>query len=287
MGITLVSDRMSVILEPAFGARITALTDQRTGRQWLVDGLCMGGASDEATYLEAEARGWDECFPTVAPCFHPGWGQLRDHGVLWGRPWKVTSDPSAERCTTVYADQRFMFERCLLLEGAVLTAHYAVTSYGEVRTPYMWSQHALLATTPQDRLMLDGIVSMVSGVTHFAWPNHPARQLSGIGAANEGFALKSYATTPWGASAAVIGPQGGISFSWSSQVPAFGLWLDYGGWPEEAPIHQIALEPTTATADHLVAAETKGQARWLGPNDTHQWTVRVTLTGPEDQGKEP
>lgn len=74
MTITLMSDRMRLTLEPDFGARITSLTDLlRSGRQWLVKGPCTGGADDQAGYGVAEARGWDECFPTIGKGHNPVW----------------------------------------------------------------------------------------------------------------------------------------------------------------------------------------------------------------------
>jgi hypothetical protein len=79
----------------------------------------------------------------------------------------------------------------------------------------------------------------------------------------------------------VTGPTGGIRFDWSGAgIPAFGLWLDYGGWPPGAPVHQVALEPTTAPADDLTQAEAMGHARQLAPGETHRWSVRITLTLP-------
>jgi hypothetical protein len=65
-----------------------------------------------------------------------------------------------------------------------------------------------------------------------------------------------------------------------------GLWLDYGGWPEEKPLHQVAIEPTSAAADDLAGALALGQARWLAPRETHEWSVRLTLLDPEE-GQSP
>ena len=91
--------------------------------------------------------------------------------------------------------------------------------------------------------------------------------------------------TPAAASARIIGPHGGLRFDWDgAEVPAIGVWLSYGGWPAEAPLHQVALEPTTGAADDLVAAQAMGQARWLLPDDTQRWSVRLTLTDPEPRG---
>ena len=46
--ILLESDRARVEIEPAFGARVTALRDKRSGREWLVAGPREVEASDAA-----------------------------------------------------------------------------------------------------------------------------------------------------------------------------------------------------------------------------------------------
>ena len=280
MRVTLASDRIALTLAPAFGARITALTDKASGRQWLVPGALDGRAADDARYLGAEARGWDECFPTVAPCDHPFWGRMRDHGLLWGRPWGV--DGGADHCTATFQDPRFTFCRTIRLAGACLHADYAVTNHGDTGLPYLWSQHGLLATTPDDRIALAGIGPMAAAGTPFGWPAHPDRDLSRIGAVGEGFALKAYADTPGAACAAVTGPRGGLRFDWhGDEIGSFGLWLNYGGWPEGGAVHQIALEPATAPAGDLAAAERLARARHLAPQATHRWTMRMTMTDPQ------
>jgi galactose mutarotase-like enzyme len=276
--ITLDNGRIALTLEPDFGARLTSLTDLASGRQWLVPGDCIDGGE---AYLGEQARGWDECFPTVGICHHPAWdGHMRDHGLLWGRRWRATTD--RDSCTATLDDPRFSFSRHLRLQGVGLTTDYHVTNRSQTTLPYLWSQHALLATTPADRIRLTGMVAMRADGLPFDWPHHPARDLTIIGAANEGFAMKSYGQTPAQASAAIIGPDSGITFDWTGpDVPAFGLWVDYGGWPPGNPVHQVALEPTTAPADDLAEAERIGAARYLAPGETHAWSVHVRMTGSE------
>jgi galactose mutarotase-like enzyme len=243
-----------------------------------------GHTSDEAAYLGDASRGWDECFPTVLPCHHAAWGgRLRDHGLLWGRPWDVVS-ADERRFEARFRGDGITFSRTLTLEGAILTAAYTVASERDGAVPYLWSQHCVLNLLPDDQIDVAGQGPMHAAGCAFDWPHHPRRDLSCVGRPDEGFSLKAYAPTPGLASAEVRSLGGGLRFEWSGlEVPAVGLWLDYGGWPPGEPIHQVALEPTTAEADDLASAEAAGQARWLAPGDTHSWSVRLTLTDP-DQG---
>ena len=278
--LTLANDHVRLTLEPQFGARVTALTDIITGRQWLVEGGFVSDVGEDAAYGAGHARGWDECFPTVGVCNHAGWGgRLRDHGMLWGRTWDVVAW-QPDQVETQFSGSGFAFTRTLTLNANAITADYAATNLGNITLPYLWSQHCLLATTPQDKIALSGHSKMMAKGITYDWPAHPLRDLTEIGPITDGFALKSYAATPGPASAAITNPHGGIRFDWTD-VPAFGLWLSYGGWPEGAGIHQIALEPTTAAADDLSGAEALGQARVLAPQETHRWQVKITLTGPK------
>lgn len=273
------NDQIALTVVPDFGARVTALTDKISGRQWLVTGPQSAQTGEDAVYGADEAVGWDECFPTVLSCQHPAWdGILRDHGALWGRKWSV--DHCDDSCVeTRYETLLFRFGRRLTVQGPSVIAAYRVTNLASKSLPYLWSQHCLLATSSQDRIILDGQESLRVDKEHFSWPKHHSRDLCFVREAHDGFALKAYAETPGQASAAIVGPNGGLCLDWND-VPAFGLWLCYGGWPKGNPVHQVALEPTTAGADHLADADAdaEGRARALGPNETHTWTVRMTMT---------
>lgn len=271
------NNQIALTISPDFGARVLELTDKISGRQWLVTGPQSAQTGEDAVYGGGEAVGWDECFPTVLSCEDPAWeGMLRDHGALWGRKWSV--DHLDATCVeTRFETLLFRFARRLTVKGPSVIAAYRVTNLASKSLPYLWSQHCLLATTSRDKIMLDGQKKLRVSQELFSWPQYHSRDLSFVGEIEEGFALKSYAETPSRASAAIIGPYGGLCLDWND-VPAFGLWLCYGGWPKDKPVHQVALEPTTAGADHLADADAAGSARALGPHETHSWSVRITMT---------
>lgn len=285
--LNLTNEIIALTLAPDFGARVTGLVDLRSGRDWLVKGPLVGVSDDDAVFDGVEARGWDECFPTVAPCDDMTWGRsLRDHGEIWGR--KTVCEASPEAVSFAYHGDRYKFLRTLTLNGDRLNIDYQVHNTGTDPFPYMWSQHCLLATTPKDRLFVNGTGSFnVTGVIgsdrpkQFAWPefSQDRPDLQMIESIDAGWALKAYAPARDHIQVGVNGPIGGISFEWSrDQIPYVGMWLDYGAWPGNAPVHQIAIEPTTAPADHLASAITKDAARWLNGGDSHSWCISIRLT---------
>jgi galactose mutarotase-like enzyme len=280
--VSLENDHVCLMVDVSFGARVVSLIDRKTGREWLLQGARSIDVSEQAIYRGAASRGWDECFPTVLSCHHSAWGgHLRDHGMLWGRPWTI-DDVGSEHLHASFEGDGIKFTRRLSLNGPELTAAYTVTSTRGADVPYLWSQHCVLSVSSDHRIALKGQGKMTAAGRGFDWPAHPERDLAQVGQSDEGFVLKYYGLTPAGAMARISGKGGGLRFDWDgSEIPALGIWLDYGGWPEEGPLQQVALEPTTGAADDLVAAEAIGQARWLVPGATHKWTVRLTLTGPD------
>ena len=83
---------LSLCLVPELGGKITSLRDLHSGREWLWRNLRMPYqvAEPNTSYVAvADTGGWDECFPTVAPCDYPTapWAgaALPDHGELWSQ----------------------------------------------------------------------------------------------------------------------------------------------------------------------------------------------------------
>lgn len=268
--VILTTDRLCLTVDVNFGARVTSLIDRKSGREWLLQGARAPDVTEQAIYRGAASRGWDECFPTVLPCHHAAWGdRLRDHGMLWGRPLRVVDIGQHHLHASFQADG-ITFARWISSADGEILAVYSVSSSREATVPYIWSQHCVLGVQQGDRLALQGQGQMTAEGVGFDWPVYPSRDVSQVGAPDEGFVLKSYGMTPEQGVAQISGPTGGLRFDWAgAEVPALCVWLDYGGWPEEGPLHQVALEPTTGAADDLVSAEALGQARWLESGATH------------------
>jgi hypothetical protein len=154
------NQHVRLVVAPQNGARVTSLIDRKSGRDWLVPGTSQTPLpSTEAVYGGAEASGWDECFPTIAPvdAAATAWRRpLRDHGELWGRPWRV-EEANRTRLTTRYACPEFTFTRTLELVGPAVECSYEVVTAGRRALPFLWAQHVLLAVTPADRIVLPGV----------------------------------------------------------------------------------------------------------------------------------
>lgn len=287
----LINEEMSVDIDVAYGARITSLRDRSTGREWMLQGGRGLDVSDTATYLGADAVGWDECFPTVASWDASAtvWGGLlRDHGALWGRPAQLI-DAGEMHAVTLQTGEQFEFERSLELEGRTLRASYRLANLTDRPMPYLWAAHGMLRATPADRIILPGVTRVLA--TYLArdggmatapvldWPG-PNPQwpepLDRVEPAPVRHAAKLYVAEVPGGAAYVGNDSGWLRIGWSAEIDSLGIWLNYGGWPTPGDVHHIGLEPTNAPVDHLGAAIARGTPA-LAPRGRSEWSITYTL----------
>ena len=160
--VVLENDAVRLACEPDVGARITSLVDRRNGREWLVPGTLPGTAAawaaEGAVFGGAEAFGWDECLPTVAPCPDPMDATapaLRDHGDQWGRPADVEATDDRLVATWTRSRWPLRFRRAITLEGAAVACEYELETGGDQSLPILWSMHALLALEPGSRIVVE------------------------------------------------------------------------------------------------------------------------------------
>lgn len=289
------NDILRLRLDPDFGGRVSELTDLRTGRNWLVGGPAVGSSAQDAAFGVEQARGWDECFPSAAPCRVDAWPMaLRDHGEFWARPVEVVASPESATMTGMAGP--VSFERRLALEGDRVTLTYRVFNDGALAMPYLWGQHLLIAPEEGDRLELPGVDRLDAAFLSYdgrvlatgpvAFPDPQRDGLPSLDrvhplAAN--FAAKFFAPARGAAEARIVGRSGTFTVRWNGEeIGYLGLWLDYGGWPADAPVRQISLAPTTAPMESLAGAIAEGRETWLQPGAAHQWTVVIRIEVEKD-----
>ncbi|WP_421724948.1 hypothetical protein [Bauldia sp.] len=276
------NDIVTIEMEPDFGARVTSLRDLRTGREWLIEGEPTGSSADDAGYGADQARGWDECFPTIISTdgVEFGWpGRLRDHGALWGRPWQCREE--ADGLTAVCTDSRFRFSRNLRVAGDTISVDYTISNTGAERFAYLYSQHMLLSLQEGERVAVSGVGPLFpnggSPGDGIRWPGFP--EFNPVRGIDAGVMAKLYGNLESDARIVAGSPEQAIALRWSARdLPAVGLWFDYGGWPPESPVHQVAVEPTSAPA----AALTAPAAIWLASGESRAWRIEIRLLDAEN-----
>lgn len=284
------------------GARVVSLRDRRRDREWLLQGGTPSEAearswSEEGVVFSGrESFGWDECLPTVSVCadpLDPGGPPLRDHGDQWGRGAYLSIDHERGTVEHTWSAPRWAFRltRQLAFEDEqTLLARYTLTSLADAPLPLLWSQHPVFGLEPGTRIELPGVGRVVRtsqlGIDlaeQTAWPVSSAAGGRSIDLSRVhtglGWAAKLYAHASEPVTA--VAPDGvRLSIDWDRGfAPVLGIWLAYGGWPQDGPAcEQVALEPTTSAHDDLEAARAAGRAQVLGPGEQAAWWVRLRLS---------
>lgn len=289
--IRLQSRSLRVEVQPE-GGRVTSIVDLRSGQEW-IDAWGTNPDAHDMVYDHSRAGGWDECFPSVAlsPAGPAPWGQLRDHGEIWGRhPTLCKSDGLS--CEMIWMVGEVCFRRSLHLADASIIADYEIENTGTQNLPWLWSQHALLKTQPGDCLRLQG-----HGLWNAAWTSDsgvvdalPREFLAG-GMQDKAVAVDGLLPSgvPWAAklfaeargevTARLESSKGAIEFRWRNSGPAryVGLWVNNCGWPQDGALTHVAFEPTTCPCDGLAEAVRQGLAPVLSPGQNIGWTIEVRL----------
>ena len=293
----------SVLVMPALGGKIASL---RIGSHELLHTPLnpYGPRNRTMGFAEGDASGWDECLPSVAECSvttKAGTATIPDHGDLWRVPWQVLE--STEDSITLRAQcfsLPLQLTRSLILSetasGWKIRLLYSLINLADYAVPWAWTAHPLFVCEEGDRIVLpSGVRSLRLEDSHgnrlgargdaVTWP---MAKLSGGGqdglsrvpADNSGLADKLFAgpmQEGWSQlERAAIGLRIKIGFD-PAITPYLGLWLCYGGWPEDHALKQVcvALEPATAPVDSL--AETGGWSRWLDSGETVNWPMEVDI----------
>lgn len=279
--------RVAVIAD--YGARVISLVDKATGRDWIYPGALSSNTTEDAVYAKDEAIGWDECFPTVSSFAAGGtpWNRnLRDHGDLWGRPWRVDSRGPEEFAAT-YVDPQFQFKRTLRLNGTTLIADYRVGNSSSDPLPYLWAQHNLLTVSPADRIVLvDPSRVTATFIAHrgrtvptpseFLWPGPDAGltfPVDTVQPASTNLAAKLLVHAIPSRSVSLGHDGQWLTIGWEN-LDDLGIWLTYGGWHG---VYHLALEPQSYFADHLGQAIERG-APPIPPNGQVSWRTTMTVS---------
>jgi galactose mutarotase-like enzyme len=293
-----------VRIVPALGGKISVL--EIAGRQWLWtnDAIEPREPVDGASYIEtADTGGYDECFPTVAPCWLPGNARafggvsLPDHGELWSMRAEVSVETGADgqAATAVWEGKRmpYRFTRTVRVTPAgQVVFHYSVLNTGREPVPFLWSSHPLLPLTDQTWLDLPaGAMVRVDGkhgaVMHmaedFRWPRvrleKAIADLSWPATVAKQYACKLFVTMPSGT--AVVAVEDGaarleVTFD-SAEVPTVGVWINRRGWSPSRkikPYLNLGFEPCIGSPDSLATALGPWDgAQWLQPGATRSWTL--------------
>lgn len=292
--LALSNDELECIVVPSLGGKITNLRRKR-GREWLWRDRGREFADRKADGAFPDTGGWDECFPTIAPCpmpgAMPGEPPLPDHGELWDLDWQhdVLVTPAATLLTSRVEGRAlpYEFHRDIVVpvEGDALRLEYRLVHRGTVSFPYLWSAHPMfiapegmtvtLPTVTEARvdhaserpdLAPDAVVPWPLDGESYSW------KVPGV----TGWSAKLYAEFGASGTAVLTDPVRNEQLEIAvdpGQVPLVGLWLDLSG-----TMGRIGIEPCLGAPDQLDRAVGAWHAApVLAPGATRHWSVTLRL----------
>lgn len=304
--VALENTSLRITVLPSLGGKIASIQLLPGGEELLQQPLLpYASRTHFMSFAASDASGWDECLPSVAPCeVQTALGKttrIPDHGDFWQVEWQVESQD--EDGVTLSADGFSLplrFSKTLQLEESRLQVSYRLRNMGKVAVDYVYSAHPLFVVDPSDGILLPQSVKEVTvegsakgrlGVrgTKLSWPVTRVDGSRGVDLSFAGSPADSTGDKLFAAST----PEGWCAVERKQlrrritlrfdpiQLPYLGLWLCYGGWPEEQENRQqcVALEPCTAEGDSLAIASKDGRARRLEPEEENRWTITLEVTG--------
>ena len=297
--VTLESPDLRILMDPQEGRKIRSLISKRTGIEYLYqDSRSNFGEGQD--YGNHDISGFDECFPTVWACDYPDGKKqglaLRDHGYLWHRPWtaRIENDRVVMQCDIPELDCRF--ERvCWLETSRSFRLDYRITNNDDEPLKYVYSAHPLLAANEDTQLVLpqemdQAFVFFVANMpgmspgTWIDWREDTIPSLQSPFTAERQACLKVYSPRLTSVRAAVIHSdhKEGLQFDVDAdQLPYLGVLYQqgYDSDPEGVFSREVflALEPTSGVGDDLPPCQTPGPLCQLQPNETKEFTIRLTL----------
>lgn len=306
--VTVANGALALTLIPELGGKIAHLRDLRSGRDWLWRNPRMAykrGPYGPAYGAEADTGGWDECFPTVAPCVYPTapWQHvnIQDHGELWSQ---LPVFEISEHTDRVILHTRwrgvslpYSFERAVILtaDSTHLRVEYAVTNTSDAAVAFIWCAHALLAIAP-------GMQLRTPPPARFnRWASVPADLLSQHTGLSFPLSVRVHeteidlATLPDGATGLALklwsdpldqgwvtlhAPDGELRMRWDvAKLPQVALWVNLGAWAGDGgePYYNLGLEPCIGAQDSLAEAVERNLVGMLPPRGTRSWWLEVEL----------
>jgi galactose mutarotase-like enzyme len=298
----------SITVLPHLGGKIASL--QFKGHELLQAPLApLAPRTPSMSFDAADASGWDECVPSVAPCTmetSAGAARIPDHGDLWRVAWEPVGKNAPDGASMTLRGKCFslplMLERTITLseseDGAHLRVDYMLKNTGDHSVPWSWAAHPLFAIEAGDQILLPASITTMrlegSGRNRLGtagntvnWPvamladgspgNLSIAQPADTGIGDKLFAGPLASDENW---CILLRPKAGlrIKMSFDTQAtPYLGLWICYGGWPSGKGPKQmcVAPEPSTAPVDSL--AQTGNWSRKLAPGATFSWPMFLDL----------
>jgi galactose mutarotase-like enzyme len=300
---------LALALMPTLGGKLSSLRDLRSGREWLWrhPRMAYRSVAYGGSYIhDGDTGGWDECFPSVAPCSYPSapyaGAPIQDHGELWSQAARLQvrhlGDSMALETTWRGIALPYTFSRAISISATepTLRFSYRVANHSDARLPFIWSAHPLLAiepgmelrTPPEARFNCNGTFppNLTEAMSGLAFPltlNTESGPLpfDPMPGPESAVAMKLWSDPLADGWATLTARDGALHMRWDVRdLPQLALWVNLGAWAGDsgAPYYNLGLEPCIGAQDSLATAVTERDLyATLPPRGARSWQLEVEL----------
>lgn len=297
-GVELRGDLVSVTVFPAAGGKLLDLVHRPSGENLLWQNPRVGLARTYAgaPFDDVWCGGWDELFPTDAPCTVDG-NAYHDHGDLWTGSWEWEVADDGERATLRLARASpslpCLVEKWITVrrDSASVGFRHRIANVGAAPVRFLWNLHVAHAVESGSRVHLPAAGLGVEptyagrageGANDIAWPLHAdtggaEHDLSRVPGPESGLSEFFWAKGLREGWCAVTHPARGVGLglAFDREVfPTVWLFADYGGWRGH---HFVLTEPCTSTPGSLASAVAAGTAASLEGGEALETEVVATV----------
>ena len=296
--IILESDAVRIVIDPQAGGKIRSFFSKQSQSEFLYTDSKETFSSD--TFSLHDISGFDDCFPTVAPCAYPSGkrkgSMLTDHGWLWSDPWQAEITEDRVRMFRDLVDEDCFFERtCSLEDACTLRLDYLIRNSGAEPLKYVYSAHPMLYGDADTEFVFPETMKRVyvyltingrglEDGTWMDWPPPDETTLNGPFVPEWGSVAKLFSEKLSDGRASIRHKKTGealqIEFD-TDALPHLGILLCQGFDAPENPNLQneilLGLEPTTGVGDDLPTCERTGTLCELPPNQELRFWIKLSL----------
>ena len=298
------NDRLYVSVLAEEGGRVASLRSADTGLEFLLQPQhprTLAGHGFDVNFSQGFCAGVEECLPSVGACgSSTHGGPVPDHGDFWQLPWHIEQESTAEKLQmhATGFSRPLQFRKQMELRGSSLHIEYDVMNLSDRSTSFLYACHPLLAVDAGDRIVLPDEVSALrlyysrdqrlgAPGDIVAWPlsaSTPGVDLSRVLPYSAGTGDMLYTSRlrkGWCGIYRSSMQQGIILRFDTALLRYLGLWLCYGGWPDNGvtPLqYAVALEPTVAPCGTLQEAQEQKIAIDLAPSASFRWSIDFQVT---------
>jgi len=306
--VTVDTGSLALSLIPDLGGKVSSLRDTRSGREWLWRHPRMAYAQvpHGSNYItQADTGGWDECFPSVAPCRYPvgPWqgAAIQDHGELWSQPARLKTETLNKTVKLITTWEGvvlpYTFERTITLvrDSAIIHSDYVVHNQSYAPLSFIWCAHPLLA------IELGMTLHLPAQATFNVWASVPPDLLeqerytpsgtlpidSALGSVDctlqrTGKALKLWSNPLNAGHASLRASNGALEMRWDkAKLPQVAVWMNLGAWAGDGgePYFNLGLEPCIGAQDSLEEAVNEGNLYQTVPaGGEYRWWMEIELS---------